>query len=456
MPFAKLSRLCVASALLALLVPVYGQDAYKFTALGNFQPTSINNYGQISGRNFDTKKATLWTPGVRNGTTGAFRDFDFDTTLWTFATHVNELGQVVGYVYDFESSSFDNGRAFLFTPSSPNGTTGTFQYLNDANGGPSFGINNLGQTSFGDGLNGDVFLWTPSTQNGTTGSTAQLPYFTYHVLNDYGQVGGDGYVLDFLFFIRRTFIWTPSTKNGASGEAKSIGSLNPDGETYFGDMNSSGQIVGESDTTVSAGNFFYRHAFLWTPSSPNSNTGTMVDIDPVPDRSSYANHISDNGDILGGYVISVNGEIERHPFLYRNGQFIELRNFAPAGSGIVLNFVYDMNDKGQIIGAGTLNGVGTAFLLSPVKSDAKVVDLRTQVGSLVTMGALLPANGQSLYAKLNSAQAKINSGDIAGAISDLKAFINQVTTFVKTGKLSAAQGKALVDAANAVIQYLSS
>ena len=100
-------------------------------------------------------------------------------------------------------------------------------------------------------------------------------------------------------------------------------------------------------------------------------------------------------------------------------------------------------------------GESHGFLLTPKPVSQQVTDVRQLVTNLVNIGALLPANGQSLYAKLDSAKAKIAAGNKSGAITDLKAFINQVTTFVKTGKLSAAQGQTLIDAANAIIAQIS-
>jgi probable HAF family extracellular repeat protein len=46
---------------------------------------------------------------------------------------------------------------------------------------------------------------------------------------------------------------------------------------------------------------------------------------------------------------------------------IDLNNLIASGSGWVLTSAEAINDKGQIVGWGTLNGTSRAFLLDPSK-----------------------------------------------------------------------------------------
>jgi hypothetical protein len=80
--------------------------------------------------------------------------------------------------------------------------------------------------------------------------------------------------------------------------------------------------------------------------------------------------------------------------------------------------------------------------------------LRAAVTALVTSGVALPADGQSLYAKLDAAIAAIAIGDTATARTKLQDFINQVNAFIGTHKLSVAQGQPLIDAAQAILNAL--
>src|SRR5262249_33045157 len=53
-------------------------------------------------------------------------------------------------------------------------------------------------------------------------------------------------------------------------------------------INDSGQVTGLSQTGVSIQN----HAFVWTPTTPNSASGAMLDIGTLGGRSSYGYGIS--------------------------------------------------------------------------------------------------------------------------------------------------------------------
>ena len=55
-----------------------------------------------------------------------------------------------------------------------------------------------------------------------------------------------------------------------------------------------------------------------------------------------------------------------HAFLYANGQVYDLNALLPSGSGWVLTNALAINDAGQIIGTGQLNGVNHVFRMDPV------------------------------------------------------------------------------------------
>ncbi|MES2464864.1 MAG: hypothetical protein V4671_30230 [Armatimonadota bacterium] len=52
-------------------------------------------------------------------------------------------------------------------------------------------------------------------------------------------------------------------------------------------------------------------------------------------------------------------------FLYQGGKTYDLQTRIPADSGWVLRGAYDINDRGQILGRGVVDGEGHAFLLTP-------------------------------------------------------------------------------------------
>jgi probable HAF family extracellular repeat protein len=77
------------------------------------------------------------------------------------------------------------------------------------------------------------------------------------------------------------FLWSPTTPNGTTGSMVDLGAL--PGEFSISaahDINSHGQVVGDSGPGCCT------RAFLWTPEVPNGSTGTMIDLNDVLDPAS--------------------------------------------------------------------------------------------------------------------------------------------------------------------------
>ena len=76
--------------------------------------------------------------------------------------------------------------------------------------------------------------------------------------------------------------------------------------------------------------------------------------------------------------------------------------------------------------------------------------LRAQVEALFADGTLNQGNTNALLVKLDAAQAALARGNDEAAAGALGAFINQVEAFVRSGRLSPAQGRALAAPARAI------
>jgi sugar lactone lactonase YvrE len=111
------------------------------------------------------------------------------------------------------------------------------------------------------------------------------------------------------------------------------------------------------------------------------------------------------------------------------------------------------NNRVQKFGLGI--GVDTGPCpVDDVTPEDQIAALSGGVQALVTGGVLLPSQGNSLLTKLDGALGLLTHGNMQGAISKLGDFIKQVTSFIKTGKLTSAQGQPLIDAARALIAEL--
>jgi uncharacterized membrane protein len=127
---------------------------------------AINRTGQIAGSSAlsgnERYRAFLWNPSTANGTTGAMVELGALEGVSSYGRGINSLGEVVGRVED--------DWAFIWRPTTPNGSTGSLIDLNtliDPISGWTLmsaeAINDVGQI-VGSGLyNGQyvVYLLTP-------------------------------------------------------------------------------------------------------------------------------------------------------------------------------------------------------------------------------------------------------------------------------------------------------
>jgi probable HAF family extracellular repeat protein len=353
----RATNLAIASLFLAAL-PAPAQVMYTVTDLGlpnngmfpfsTAGATGINNAGQVTGNAmsvspFPPNRAFRYSPGVgmvdlgslvANGTSNG--------------AAINAAGQVVGL------SQISGGglRAFRYTDGAGMVNLGVLPGLTDSTAG---GINDLGQVVGLSGLGvswvrvfrysdatGLVDLGLPTGQTGAVRAT----------INNAGQISltassAGGAVFGAFRYSDATGYVSLGTLGGVNSTANAI--------------NVVGNVVGSSSTMSGAG-----HAFEYT-----NGTG-MVDLGVLPGGTSSSATAINALDVIVGIGNSPAGS--QRAFVYRAGLgMLDLNDLIGTGTGWTLNGASGINDLGQIVGNGTLNGAQRAFLLTPVPEPSSIM-----------------------------------------------------------------------------------
>ncbi len=288
------------------------------------------------------------------------------------AMAVNNSGQVVGIasnlVPDANSLWGTNtqARAFLWEDgvmqdlgTLPGGTDAMALFINERGQivGQSYSDNSIVPPAIGcvdSPLTLYTFFWDKGqmTDIGTLGGHCAFPYS----LNNRGQVVGQSNVAGDA--ASHPFLWQ-------KGKIKDLGTQ---GGTYgyAAWLNDEGQVVG---TTTPQGDRVLL-ASLW-------DRGTITNLGALPQNAcSAADAINASGQIVGGsgfynasFFSACTDPVE-HAVLWENGRILDLNDFVPSGTDLILNEAFFINDRGEISGIGSLpNGDQHTFLLIPCDED---------------------------------------------------------------------------------------
>jgi probable HAF family extracellular repeat protein len=336
------SYLSIALALIpAILGSAVGAGEYTIIDLGTLGGSSaaygINNAGEAVGYSGvgpgQGTRAVLFKAGenpIDLGTLGG---------IINSAYAINDSGEAVGY------SSFagdPSRRAALFKVGrSP-------VYLGTLGGTESiaFNINNAGEAvgwakldpwithaaGFKSGSNPrdlDAFAGTSSSASG---------------INNAGEAVG-------LFTIVTSRVIQRASRFSAGRSPADLGTLGgPESSAVA--INDAGDAVGWADLAGDTRD----HAVLFRPGSNPVDLGTLGGI------HSYAFDINNVGEVVGSSYDANNTML--HAVLYKEGSNPrDLNTFLPPNSGWILISAHGINDSGDIVGVGELNGQERAFLL---------------------------------------------------------------------------------------------
>jgi len=161
------------------------------------------------------------------------------------------------------------------------------------------------------------------------------------------------------------------------------------------------------------------------PGETYGATGSFTD--PGPDSWTAT---VDYGDGSGAQPLALNGK-----------SFSLSHTYAAPGSYTVTVTVTD---------DGGLSGTRTATVVV-LSAQQALANLQAQVNGVVSGGT-----ANSLNAKLRNAAQSLNRGDAASANGQVGAFINEVRALVQSGRLTQAQGDALIAAAQRILDSLGS
>lgn len=305
-------------------------------------PTDVNLQDMVVGRHSTDSGFVgfTWTP------TGGLQDID--GTIDAYA--VNEAGQVTG-----------------------NTPTGAYLYdgsLRTWNGYRSYGMNESGDLAgFKVGTNPyrtsplplDPAVrignhWTNlKVANVYSRGTRKGVYADLYVLSDINEAG---------YSVGR------KSRSGLAGSASilidptysSVTFLPIPSGGYAAAINDQNLIVGTTTTKISLD--VYAHGYLY-----DLNADTVTDLGTLDGGlTSSAADVNNHNQVVGSswlstVMTSLSDPTLYHAYIWENGQMTDLNSRLPAGSNWLLTSATAINEDGDIVGVGLLNGESHGFLL---------------------------------------------------------------------------------------------
>lgn len=294
---------------------------------------SKNAGGNVRGFYYTSSMASLSTLG---GTESTAYDIAEDSTNYDIAGYgLNLSGYSHGVMWDNLSAAVDLGT------------------LTGGNNSVMYGINKNGwRVGRSEVTGGAIHIWLKSKGGTSTDcSTLGGTYGAAQSMNDLGtttSVGdyvgasrdGSGLMKPFVAYKINsscTLTTLPALPGGNEGQAR--------------DINNTLKIAGFTNNGSAT------HATYWSGTTPY-DVGVLSG-----GTNSYAYGINQANQVVG--ASETTGGALRAFIWHVSSGIVDLNTKLPGGSGWVLEYAMSISDDGYIVGRGTHNGAGAAFLLSP-------------------------------------------------------------------------------------------
>jgi len=330
---------------------------------------TITDIGVLPGADYSVAQG-LASNGFVAGDGGASGFFWCDGLLtavgtfggsWSNALDVNAGGQVVGWAHlpgNRSLHAFVWQQGAMIDLGTLGGTSSGARAINDAG-------QIVGWAELSGALDQRACLW----QNGQ--------------VTDLGTLGG-GYSVAYDINAAGRVVGQAARATGPShaflfvdGVMQDLAPLADEYSVAFG-LNDADQVVGRAWPAGGE-----PRAFLW-------DDGVMTDLGSLDGRYTTAQAINNGGQVVGYSEVLVQHlpgepELEFHSFIWESGTLLDLNDLIAPQSGWRLFEAFGINDGGQIVGMGEINGAIHGFLLTPVPEPATLA-LLLAIASLLPRG----------------------------------------------------------------------
>jgi probable HAF family extracellular repeat protein len=321
---------------------------------------AINDDGDVVGSSRISADVATHSFLYRRGRLTDLYPLNSEFILTVGPTGINNAGQIAsGLIHGdgvYYPALYDGSGAMTMLGSLGGVTSWGFS-------GTATSVNNHGQAvgySYVDDVTRHAFLWSGGvmTDIGLAGG-----YSGALRINDSGQAVG--FASDTPYGFAHAFVYS----EGVATIINPFGG--PQNEGYATGINQQGQVVGQALTAAG-----YSNAFLYS-SGASSSLGTLKG-----GHNSAAYAINRKGQIVGiadypypsrcwdpyteSYVPCI--QYAQHAFVFDDGGMSDLNALIPRDSGWDLEWAFDINDSGQIVGYGRLHGAYRAYLLTRCES----------------------------------------------------------------------------------------